>query len=145
LRAAGRDESGAALVEIALTLPVLLAVMTGIFSFGFAFSHQLTLTQATGTGAQYLQQIRSTTLDPCKDTLAAISGAAPGLNAAGIGLTLTMNGTSVSGSSCSGSQSNLLQGQPVRVAATYPCSLMIYGIKYDSSCQLGAQVTEYEY
>jgi Flp pilus assembly protein TadG len=142
-RAAAED--GAALVEIALSLPVLLAVLTAIFSFGIAFSNQLTLTQAVGTGAQFLQQIRATTTDPCADTINAISSAAPTLKKASITLALTMNGSTVSASSCSGSQSNLIQGQAVTVAATYPCNLMVYGVKFTSGCLLGAQVTEYEY
>lgn len=144
-RALARCEEGGALVELALTLPILLALLTAILSFGIAFSNQLSLTQAAGTGAQYLQQIRLTTSDPCADTLNAISQAAPLLKKSSISLSLTMNGSTVSGSSCSGSQSNLIQGQPVTVAATYPCNLQVYGVKFSSTCNLGAQVTEYEY
>jgi Flp pilus assembly protein TadG len=140
-----RGEEGGALVEIALTLPVMLAVLTGIFSFGIAFSNQLSLTQAVGTGAQLLQQSRNSTTDPCKDTLTAISNAAPNLTKANISLTLTLNGTSTTASSCAGSQSNLVEGQPITVAATYPCNLQVYGVKFVSACQLAAQVTEYEY
>lgn len=128
-----------------MTLPILLALLTAIVSFGIAFSNQLTLTQAVGTGAQFLQQIRQTTSDPCADTLNAVSQAAPTLKKSNISLSITMNGSTISGSSCSGSQSNLVQGQPVTVAATYPCNLQIYGVKLSSTCNLGAQVTEYEY
>ena len=53
-------------------LPLLLLVFTGIFDFGIAYYNQLTLTQAVGAGAQYLQQIRTSTTDPCADTLTAI-------------------------------------------------------------------------
>lgn len=143
-RLAEREEGGA-LVELAMTLPILLALLTAIVSFGIAFSNQLTLTQAVGTGAQFLQQIRQTTSDPCADTLNAVSQAAPTLKKSNISLSITMNGSTISGSSCSGSQSNLVQGQPVTVAATYPCNLQIYGVKLSSTCNLGAQVTEYEY
>lgn len=141
----GRGEEGGALVEVALTVPVLLAVMTGIITFGIAYSHQLTLTQAVGSAGQYLAQIRTSTTDPCADTFSALKNAAPGLNASNISMTLTMNGTTKTGTSCSGSQSSLVQGSPASVYATYPCSLAVYGIKFTGSCSLAAKVTEYVY
>ena len=141
----GADD-GNALVEMALVLPVFLAFVTGIGSFAIALGNQITLIQATGSGGQYLQQLRNGTTDPCKDTITAIQNAAPGLASANIGLTLTMNGnTPVTGSSCSGKQSQLIQGGTVTIATTYPCSLSVYGVKFATSCQLTAQVTEYEY
>ena len=142
-----RGEEGGALVELAMTLPILLAILTGIVSFGIAFSNQLSLTQGVGTGAQYLQQIRTTTTDPCADTLNAITQSTPTLKKANITLTVNINGTNYSGSSCSGGASTLSQAQnkPVTVTAFYPCNLSIYGVSLSSSCKLGAQVTEYEY
>lgn len=139
-------EEGNALVEIALVLPVFLAFVTGIGSFAIALGNQITLIQATGSGGQYLQQLRNSTTDPCKDTITAIENAAPNLAPGSIGLTLTMNGnTPVTGSSCSGKQTQLVQGASVTVATTYPCTLSVYGVKFANSCQLSAQVTEYEY
>jgi Flp pilus assembly protein TadG len=141
-----KGEEGNSLVEIALVLPLFLAIITGIGSFAIALGNQITLIQATGSGGQYLQEIRSITSDPCKDTITAIQNAAPGLAAANIGLTLTMNGNApITGSSCSGKQSELVEGGAVTVATTYPCSLSVYGIKFTNTCQLTAAVTEYEY
>jgi Flp pilus assembly protein TadG len=139
------DDDGQSLIEFALVAPLLLLVMTGVLSFGIIFSHQVTLTQAVGVGGQYLQQIRTSTTDPCQDTFTAITNAAPNLASSGITLTLTMNGTSVTGNSCSGDQTHLVQGGAATVAATYPCQLFAYGIKFPSVCTLSAQVTEYEY
>jgi Flp pilus assembly protein TadG len=141
----GADD-GNALVEMALVLPVFLAFVTGIGSFAIALGNQITLIQATGSGAQYLQQLRNGTTDPCKDTITAIENAAPNLASANIGLTLTLNGNSpITGSSCSGKQTQLIEGASVTVATTYPCTLSVYGVKFANSCQLTAQVTEYEY
>lgn len=148
MRFALRDgEGGGALVEFALVLPVFMLVMTGVFSIGNAYSNQLTLTQAVGAGAQYLQQIRTSTTDPCNDTFAVIKNAAPNLNASNITVTITINGTAPTqtGNSCAGAQSSLGQQVPVTVAATYPCNVSVYGMNFSSSCQLSAQVTEYEY
>ena len=70
-----RGEDGNALIEIAMVLPVFLAFVTGIGSFAIALGNQITLIQATGSGGQYLQQIRTSTTNPCKDTLTAIENA----------------------------------------------------------------------
>jgi Flp pilus assembly protein TadG len=140
-----RGEDGSALVELALTLPVFLALLTGICSFAIALSNQLTLIQATGTGGQYLAQLRSSSTNPCSDVFTAIKNAAPHLNSSNIGLTFTLNGTTVTGTSCSGYQTYLAEGAAVTVATTYPCNFSVYGIKFATTCQLAAQVTEYEY
>ena len=145
-------EQGQAMVELTLTLPAMLMVLTAIFTFGIAFNNQVTLNNAVGIGGQYLSSIRSTTSNPCADTLTAIEAAAPNLTAANIGLTITINnGTPVSGGTCAGATSTLVaaQGDPVTVTATYPCFLSImtpaYRPKFISNCQLSAKVTEYEY
>jgi Flp pilus assembly protein TadG len=141
----GADD-GNALVEMALVLPVFLAFVTGIGSFAIALGNQITLIQATGSGGQYLQQLRNGTTDPCKDTLAVIENAAPNLAPGSIGLTLTMDGnTAITATTCSGKQTQLVEGATITVATTYPCTLSVYGVKFANSCKLSAQVTEYEY
>lgn len=138
-------EEGSVIVELALSLPMLMLLFTGVLTFAAAYNHQLILTQAVGAGGQYLQQLRSSTTDPCQDTMTVIKNSAPSLDPSSITLTLTMNGAKVTGSSCGGYQSYLLEGTPVTVSATYPCSLQVFSMKFASSCQLTAQVTEYEY
>ena len=142
-----RSEQGGPLIEFAFVLPLMMICLTGMFTFGVAIYNALVLTQATGAGAQRLQQIRSTTADPCADTLSAIESAAPTLKPASISLSLSINGgTAVTGSSCASSTSSLqsAQGLPVTVSTTYPCTLAVYGLNL-GSCQLAAKVTEYEY
>ena len=139
-----RDAAGSTLLEVAISLPLLLMVFTGIFSFAIAYNNEIVLTQGVGAGGEYLQLIRTTTSDPCADTLTAIKNAAPNLNSSNIALTITMNGVAESGNSCSGAQTNLVAGVPVTVKATYPCKLQVYGMVFPS-CTLTAQVTEYEY
>ena len=140
-----REQSGSSLIEFALVLPVMLLVMTGIFSFSMALYRQEQLTQAVGAGGQYLQQIRTSTTDPCKDTYNAITSAAPALTGSSITLTITMGSTNVTGTSCAGDQTDLTQGGNVTVAATYPCTLTGYKYTFGSACTLYAKVTEYEY
>ena len=130
-------EEGGALIEIALTVPVLLGIVTGVCTFGIAFSNQLSLTQAVGSAGQYLSQIRTTSTNPCADAFSIPDGFD----------LLEANGTTPTqtGNSCAGSQTNLVQGSPVTVYATYPCTLAVYGVSFASGCQLSAKVTEYEY
>lgn len=139
-----KDAAGSTLLEVALSLPLLLMVFTGIFAFAIAYNNEIVLTQGVGAGGEYLQLIRTSTSDPCADTLTAIKNAAPNLTGSNITMTITMNGVAESGTSCSGAQSNLVAGVPVTVKATYPCKLPVYAIAFPS-CTLTAQVTEYEY
>ncbi len=48
------DERGAAAVEFALVLPVLLLILIGIIEFSFAFNTQLSLSQAAREGARQM-------------------------------------------------------------------------------------------
>lgn len=48
-----KNESGQAMVELAVTLPALLLVLCGIIDFGWFFSNQLTLSYCSREGARY--------------------------------------------------------------------------------------------
>jgi Flp pilus assembly protein TadG len=50
---AGRDERGAALVEFALVLPLLLTLLLGTIDFGKAFNYWNDQTQLAATGARF--------------------------------------------------------------------------------------------
>jgi Flp pilus assembly protein TadG len=52
LQGRGADERGAALVEFALALPLLLVVIAGIVDFGFAFQRYEVITNAAREGAR---------------------------------------------------------------------------------------------
>ncbi|WP_087873936.1 TadE/TadG family type IV pilus assembly protein [Arthrobacter globiformis] len=49
-----KNENGAAAVEFALILPVLLLILIGIIEFSLAFNAQLSLNQAAREGARYM-------------------------------------------------------------------------------------------
>lgn len=147
-----RCEKGSAMVEFTLVLPVLLLVVTGIFSFGIVLNNYLELTDAVAVGAQQLAISRSNTTNPCADTAAIIYNAAPYLDSGKVGLTFVLDGTTygpytgakatscTSSSSSQGAAANLVQGQTAQVIATYPCTLSVYGHHFD--CNLHAQITE---
>lgn len=47
-----RNEKGAAVVEFALILPILVIIVFGIFQFGIAFNNWISLTHAAREGAR---------------------------------------------------------------------------------------------
>ena len=48
-----RHEGGQSLVEFALVLPILLALLCGIIDFGWLYYNQITLNNAAREGARY--------------------------------------------------------------------------------------------
>jgi len=146
-----RGESGNALIEMAFALPLLLMVMTGIWSFGLYVYNAMLLEQAVSAGAQYAQEdVNSSSM--CTDVLGAVKLAAPSLANSNLSMTLTVlsdsgtgNGgaTSCSSSTITQADTNNMSGAPVAVTATYPCKLPIYS--FSPSCKLSTTVTEYGY
>lgn len=100
----GRGERGAAAVEFALVLPVLILLLFGIIEFGRAYNAKVELTGAAREGARVLAVGSG---DPVTTT----KNAAPTLDASKLGVT-------TSGSPCT-------KGSPATVTATYPFSYNI--------------------
>jgi Flp pilus assembly protein TadG len=144
------NERGSALVELAVCLPILLVIVTGITSFGFALNNYMMLTNAVEVGGRLLAISRGNTTDPCSDVATAITAAAPLLNSANINYTFNINGTSYSNltypttTKCTGGAALLLQGKQMQITVTYPCSLSVYGKNFVPGCTLTAQVSELE-
>jgi Flp pilus assembly protein TadG len=151
------SEEGAALVELTMVLPILLAVLFGLFTFGTAMINYQVLTNAVNQGGMVLQQLRLMpgASDPCAAVASAVIGAAPSLTSTGsngIQLTVKVNNAafsqgpnSASGMSCTGAATYLgtnAQATSVTVTASYPCKLTVYGVNYAPGCTLHASVTE---
>ena len=79
-------------------LPILLAIVTGITSFGFAFNNYITLSSAVNVGARQLSILRGQTTDPCKDVSNTIAAASPLLKTASLKYTFVF--TDSNGTSC---------------------------------------------
>lgn len=144
-------DTGSALVEMALVMPVMLCLLTGIFSVSVALYQKLQLAEAMSSGGRVLAASRGAT-DPCATAVAAIDAAAPGLNSSSIGLKITIDGTTygtnTSTVTCSGSSGaggannpNMPAGSTAVIQATYPCSLSIYNVK-GLGCAIGEQIGE---
>jgi Flp pilus assembly protein TadG len=143
-RLSNRGRRGQSLIEFAVSLPILLLVVTGIATFGIAFNNYLSLTNAVAIGGQLLSVSRGQTTDPCATGATAIYNAAPLLRSASISLSFQLNGSPYSGASCnsSGAVANLAAGATAQIMATYPCSLIVYGVNLVPSCSMTAQIAE---
>jgi Flp pilus assembly protein TadG len=142
-------ERGSAAVELALTLPILLLLLTGIFSFGTYLQQYMQLTDAVNVGAMWLAVNRDKTLDPCNLAYTAVVNAAPNLTLTGSNFTYNLDGNAESGSSCSsassdtGAPSYMVQGTPVTVTVqNYPCSLFTFMGDLAPSCTMTVSLTE---
>jgi Flp pilus assembly protein TadG len=146
LRLLKDGERGSALVEMAVTLPIMMAVMTGIFSFSIALYQKLQLAEAVSNAGHVLATDRGDN-DPCTTATNAIYGAAPGLTQSNLKITYTLNGNNYGSNvtSCAAgagaANANMVANGSAQIQATYTCSLGVYGMHY-TSCTVASQITE---
>jgi Flp pilus assembly protein TadG len=153
-RRLARSESGQAVVEFALILPILMLVIVGIFKFGVSFNNYLSLTDAVRSGARQLSLERgqggSDPNVPCQDTVARVTSAAGGLDLPALTITVEPDANDldpthkyvvVGSSPATGICTALTAGNPAKVTATYPCDAEILGIDFAPGCQLTATAT----
>jgi Flp pilus assembly protein TadG len=135
-----KNDEGVSAIEFAILSPVLLLIVTGIFKFGVAMNHSLSLTNAVAQGALTLALSRGTAT-PYSSTTTAIDAAAPNLAAAQITITVNINGSPcTSDATCLPA---MVAGQTAVVRATYPCDLTVMGHNYaPSTCNLSAQTAQ---
>jgi Flp pilus assembly protein TadG len=86
-----KGSAGSALVEMALVLPVLLAMMFGIAQFAWWLNSYIVLESAAATGARQLATERGFGT-PWTDTVNAVDGVTASLKGAKT-ITLTVGGT----------------------------------------------------
>ena len=138
---------GGALVEFALVAPLMLAMITAMFSFGFVLTIYFQLTNAVDSSARTLAVRRATntdgtTPDPCATAVTAFTSAAPNLAVSSASFSFVLNGVSYPNvKTCSAGSANVLSGTNAQVTATYPYTIMLFGWK-PLALTLNAQTTE---
>jgi len=146
-----KGESGSALVEFAMVLPMFLLLATGMFTFGITLNQYLELTNAIGIGAEQLAVSRGAAVasDPCALATAAVYKAAPMLSQGAMAFTFafTPAGSTTAaythaGDTCTAGAAYMQQGESVLVFGTYPCTLSVYGVNFVPGCTLHAYVSE---
>jgi Flp pilus assembly protein TadG len=127
------DVEGQSLVEFSLVLPMLLMVVTFMFSISMAMLSYEQLSSATaGAALQQLAPARNVLADPCNSIQTAVTSALPSWSAAKFTYTVTIQnstGTNVtygpttgSGFSCTGAYTVLSADQastPASLAVSY--------------------------
>jgi Flp pilus assembly protein TadG len=145
------DSEGSALVEMAVTLPLMLLAMTGIFSFSLALYQDLQLGEAV-SAAGHLLAVDRGDHDPCATAMAAFYNAAPGLSRSNLTVQITLNGnaetpsTSCPAGVAGDANPDLAQSTNAQITAYYPTTLNFVNIWGNSggfgSITLGSQDTE---
>lgn len=137
-------DPGSALVEMALVMPIMLCMLTGIFSFSQSLYQKLQLEEGVSVGGRTLAASRGVT-DPCATAVAAVYAAAPGFGVGSITFSITIDGQPAYTTSCTAAgganNAKMPAGSNAQIVATAPCTLTIYNVKA-LSCALGSQITE---
>lgn len=132
---------GSSLVEMAVVLPLVMFIMTGIFSFSLLLFQQIQLTETVSNAGRFLAVARQAS-DPCASAYSAIQNA-PGLSASPT-ISITQNGTQIP-TSCpyntSTNTSYLIQGATVNVSVISTSGLAVYGSSF-KTFYLGSQISE---
>jgi Flp pilus assembly protein TadG len=150
------------MVEFALVVPLLLLVLTGIFSFGIIFNQYEVLTNATNSAARAFavsagsdgQQSQALNNDACAEVATIVQGSAPNITSSNLTYKIvythlpssasptvsTYNGTGGSAPTCSSLL--LYSGDSVKVSVTYPVSATLFSWT-SQNYTLSAQSTEF--
>jgi Flp pilus assembly protein TadG len=161
-RRAVSGEEGQTLAEMALVTPILLAVLTGIFSFGIVLNQYLVLTNATNAGARAFALSRSGSAslapskDPCMYAISTITASSTVMKTSSLNFTITYtpsgssnpsNGNAATSYTATGSSSSvcanlgMYTGDVVTVQAVYPVTPLVFGMS-NTTINLTASSTE---
>lgn len=148
------SDRGGSLVEFALVVPLMMILITGMFSIGLALNNYMVLTNGVSAGARAFALSRGVTVttsggstsqitDPCAYAVQFAKQAAPNLNtsAATFAITWTPNGGSATNYTTSCNGISLNTGDTVQMKATYPVSMIIYGWR-PGALNITGQTTE---
>lgn len=141
-----RSSQGNALVEIAVTMPIVFMLLTGVFSLTLALSQKVELTESVADGGRVLAVERGDT-DPCKVATQTIDKTMLGLDSSKLTLSYNLNGTAYGSgvTTCagpnSGANTDMVQGKTATITASYPCLITVYGSPL-INCTLGTQISE---
>lgn len=116
MKAAGADEAGQSIVELALIMPVLLLLIATSFQMSLLFAAELALTNATRDGARWLA-IYPDNLDATATTTIASRISSP-LDPARANVTVAPSCTSLVNGRCASRPA----GQQVSVTVAYDAS-----------------------
>ncbi len=138
-------------MELAITMPVMLLILTGMATFSMALYQKLLLTEAVSSAGRVFAAEKGQT-DPCADTWTALTQSAAGLSSGSITMSITW--TPVGGGSAQtyaktctarGGSTGMSSGDYGQISATYPCVMQvvnIWGKGGTAACTVAARVAE---
>ena len=138
-RSLRHGDEGQSLVEFGLVAPLLLVVLTGIFSFGIILTQYEVLTDSVSAGARAfaLSRLQTTPAlaasDPCAYAISVLEAAAPNLNSSSLTFAITYTNNQSSTpvvtnytTSCTSLAGNMHSADQVQIVATYPVTPMVF-------------------
>jgi Flp pilus assembly protein TadG len=132
------SNAGTSAIEFALLAPTVLLLMFGITQIGLSLFNYISLADAVSTGTRTFAMSRGSA-SPLTATKSIMQAAAANLASANLSITLSVNGvTCATDAACA---TALVSGQPAKVAATYPCSVLIMGVNFAPGCTLSSSTT----
>jgi Flp pilus assembly protein TadG len=145
IRTALRENRGSALIETALSAPLLLTMVMAIAQFGVAYNNNIVLAEATRAGARQLSVGRGA-VSACAPAYTKAQNAATNLKTASLTLKVSYkNNTSgtttnyTSPTDCSAATWSTVDD--VTMTLTYPCSVVVLGVNFAPSCTLTSAMT----
>ena len=137
-----RDVSGTALIEFAFVMPLLFAMLVGMFVFGIAINNYIRVTDGAAAGVLQLTIDRgSAAATPLTDTKNAVYAAAPTLTKTSLTISVSINGTACTTDAACNTALNAAAGNSATVTVSYPCTLQVLEIDYLPNCTLAASPT----
>lgn len=139
-----KSDEGGSLVEFALVLPMMLVLITGMYSVGMALSSYMVLTNAVADGARAFAISPAVTVnlgsgktgpitDPCAYAIQTATQASPLIPSGSVTYTITYTvaSTGTSTKYTTGTCNNLAMtvGDTVALQASYSYNLLLYGFK----------------
>jgi len=122
-----RGEQGAALLEFAVTLPLLMTVLTGTASFSLALYFLQQVGNATSSAAMAVggEAGLFPNNDPCAAAKSFVTQSLPNLAPANLALTLTITDTSLNTDKYTGTGSSFSCTSAPSMEANYPVTLQV--------------------
>ena len=127
-----RGEEGTSLVELAIALPIMMMLLTGVASFSLALYSLQQLGNATANATQVVASEQALVSDPCASVVTLVTGALPSWTASKFTYTVTITNsggtattfgpTTGSSFSCTSGAADMAQNEPIAVTVSYAYS-----------------------